>query len=263
MKNEILQCNKVDNNGLNYNTIDNILSRYSEMRDSITDVIGEEKLKMLGDASPIIKFATRSVSFISQIKFLSFLKGFSEGTDNLEDKLKKLEKYINNSQNKAEFIADSISKVIFANSKKAVFVMGTMISKLIDKEYEVNHTELTCIDALSKCFDYDLMNTIQIKNFIKMMFPNRGIESLFAIDKDLYDYCRFNDLDFDSIKLTIDKLISLHIIMKETDVNSYENEMNPELDLDKYFNELEYAYKFTKVGIDFLEYISVLEKINF
>ena len=270
MEKEILQCNNLDTDVSNYNEIGNFLSSYDEIKNLVKDVIGEQHLELFEDVSSIIKFAKGSMNFINRIKFKCFLRGFSQETDNLEKKLKKLEKYINNSENKAEFVADSISKVIFANSKKGVLVMGTIISKLIDEEDEIKYTELICIDALSKCFDHDLMNAIDVKNFIKTKrkrFPNIGIESLFAIDKDLYDYCRFNDLDFDSIKLTIDKLISLHIIMKETEVNSYENKINPEFELDelegKYYSELEYTYKFTKVGIDFLEYISVLEKIDF
>ena len=54
---------------------------------------------------------------------------------------------MNNSENKTEFIAKSIQKVMFANSKNAVFVMGTIISKLTDKEKDVKYTELVCIDA--------------------------------------------------------------------------------------------------------------------
>ena len=98
-------------------------------------------------------------------KFMFFLKGFYGVEHPTEEKLERLYKYIDN-ETKAEFIADTFSKVLLSNSKLSCTVMGYTIQKLVDGKITLTYDDLICSAALCTFFDYDIVNYKNICDII-------------------------------------------------------------------------------------------------
>lgn len=131
------------------------LQTYVDKKDSLPI------LEVVGDASSLVGFLTKSISWIGKMKFKAFLKGlFYENPSPHE--MDKLLKYIEKSEKRTEFITNELDKVLASNSKIACCIMGILTSKMINLNRDATYEDLLLIQALKE------LNDFEIKSFIKL-----------------------------------------------------------------------------------------------
>ncbi len=157
-----------------------------------------------------------------QKKFKSFLKGFSIDEKPTEIQLRKLKEYIDN-ETKAEFVADTFSKILLSNSSKACLIMGTILKDIVEMRNDLKHEELIAINALKEFYDVDIVNF----NIIQSVFVEKSEEKIGSTD--ILSKIKHNNLDDISVLMTLDKAAATQLLFvttsvdMSTEVNKFEN----------------------------------------
>ncbi|WP_144498077.1 hypothetical protein [Bacillus paralicheniformis] len=140
------------------------------------DILDNDFVQLVGDSSKIVGFLRGSSELIIRKKFESFLKGFSLDEKPTEVQLERLIKYIDD-ETKAEFIADTFSKILLAQSSKACMIMGSVLNEVVKNKDGLSHEHLTCINALLNFYDMDIENYkllySSLSKFGKAKFNNK------------------------------------------------------------------------------------------
>lgn len=197
-------------------------------------VFENELVQLIGSSSKALSFIGKSRELIIRKKFNAFLNGFSENEQPTKRQLEKLVNYIDD-ESKAEFISDTISKIILSNSSKSCLLIGTLIKSLVNEGRGIDHEKLVCITALTDFYDIDIRNYKEIFDYVewkKSKYSSKKIQqkpTIFTIDYNhsLKDYAKNNNLNFPSLILTLEKSINNQLISK-----SYEAEIDVEYDKD-------------------------------
>lgn len=206
-----------------------------------------EKVKdyteLLGDIFKVVNFVRGTTSFILQKRFEHFLKGFSKKDVPTEKQIEKLMEYIDN-EKKAEFIADTFSKIILARSSKACLIMGTLLQTMLDNKDDLTYKELIVIQALSTFFDEDITNFMFIFNFIdqerQSKVIGRDVLSSYLSGKHFNEELEKNGLDKNSMQLTIEKLAANQLLTKSSRVKSKTGDfITAEAETEPYFQVTE------------------------
>lgn len=209
------------------NTIDKI-EKFLSIKESVLD---NDYIQLFGESSKVISFLTKSSNLIIQRKFESFLTGFNLKNKPNEQQLLKLERYID-SEIKAEFIADTFSKILLSKSSKSCLVMGTILNSLVENNEDIKQEQLISINALINFFDIDLTNYIFICRHLDI-----GIPKYLPTEKFKEELLQ-NNLDNTGVWLTIDKCISLQIINRHDLLDLDINEETPSFssgEVNRYF----------------------------
>lgn len=202
--------------GKSLNLISEKISGFLSTKDNLLE---NEYVEILGDAFKTVKFLKSANDLIAKRKFIYFLKGFYGVEKPTEQKLEKLSKYIDN-EAKAEFIADSFSKVLLSNSKFACTVMGYTIQNLIDSKTPLSYDTLICSAALCTFFDYDVINYKGICDVIAKYFEKYPKRNIIEYNYKLIKNCnRFSNQNEESIRLTIEKSFSQQLFERQTDID--------------------------------------------
>ncbi|NME96564.1 hypothetical protein HF847_11330 [Clostridium cochlearium] len=224
------------------------ISNYLDIKDS---VLKNDYIEFLCDFSKVIGFFQKSTKVLLQKKFEAFLTGFRNNENPTEEQLEKLSNYINNEE-KAEFIADTLSKILLSKSRKSCLIMGYIMQKIVDNKRTLSHYDLIYIDSLTNFFDNDILN---FKFFCKYLLTETRSQRLFIYNNKLFkEECLKSNIDNYSMMLTIEKCVSCQLLIKKNEINldideddvilsSVENDnyyiiSNPGKILYKYINEL-------------------------
>lgn len=121
------------------------------------DILENDYVQLLGDSSKMLGFLRSSSELILRKKFESFLKGFSLDEQPNEAQLQRLIKYIDD-ENKAEFIADTFSKILLSKSSRACLIMGSILNSIVENSEDLTHAHLVSINALMNFYDMDIEN---------------------------------------------------------------------------------------------------------
>lgn len=195
------------------------ISEFLEEKDSL---LNNKYVQLLGDTSKIINLVRGTSELILQKKFESFLKGFSISGKPTEIQLEKLKKYIDN-ETKAEFVADTFSKILLSNSSKACLIMGTILKDIVEMGNDLKHEELIAINALKEFYDVDIVNF----NIIQSVFVEKSEEKIGSTD--ILSKIKHNNLDDISVLMTLDKAAATQLLFvttsvdMSTEVNKFEN----------------------------------------
>lgn len=233
--------------------LDTKLSKYLSLKDGL---INNDYVEVFGDAFKVLKLISSTSQLISKKKLAYFLKGLSYNQEPTDVQLHKLYEYINSEQ-KAEFISESVIKVFNSNSKKASYLIGLLIHGLINSNVNITYKELVCANALSTFFDYDLDNIIILNKYIKYL-NNKRNNVWFNFGFSLKKWCNNNDIKIDdSVALTVQKCVSSQILTEDIEVD---------LDIDEDtvgFSSVDssVSYKFTTAGCLLLNNLKYLEKL--
>ncbi|MGE6625819.1 hypothetical protein [Bacillus pumilus] len=205
---------------------ENILDRaikhmesYLQVKNNILD---NDYVQLIGDSSRVVRFLHNSSKLIHKKKFQSFLKGFSMDEDPTQAQLEKLIEYVDD-ESKAEFISDTLSKVLFSNSSKACVIMGTILKDIVEKQNDLKHEELVAINALIEFYDVDIVNF----NEIQSVFFEKSEEKIGL--SDILFKIKHNKLDDLSVLMTLDKATTAQLFFKtasvdmSTEVNDFEH----------------------------------------
>jgi len=95
-------------------------------------IVENDYVEMFSEISPMLKFAKNIFDFAQEIKFNMFLKGFNENDIPLDQQIQKLRKYIDNPI-RAEFIANTINKILSANSSEACLIIETISNSVVNE----------------------------------------------------------------------------------------------------------------------------------
>jgi hypothetical protein len=211
------------------------IAHYLDLKKGILE---NDYVEVLGDTFKVIGFVKNTTSIVMQKRFESFLKGFKPDEISTEKQIEKLIDYIDD-ETKAEFIADTFSKIMLARSSKACLIMGAMLQSMLNNKAKLSHRDLICIHALSNFFDDDISNFNFIYRYIST--NNKGKPSRTAILSGK----RFNQeiidkaLDRESVLLTIEKAVVHQLLLKYNEVDLSIDEDGPSslssADVDEYF----------------------------
>lgn len=199
-----------------------IKKKISEFLEEKNSLLNNEYVQLLGDTSKIINLVRGTSELILQKKFESFLKGFSIVEKPTGIQLEKLKKYIDN-ETKAEFVADTFSKILLSNSSKACLIMGTILKDIVEMRNDLKHEELIAINALKEFYDVDISNF----NIIQSVFVEKSEEKIGLTD--ILFKIKHNNLDDISVLMTLDKAAATQLLFKtssvdmSTEVNDFEN----------------------------------------
>lgn len=199
-----------------------IKKKISEFLEEKNSLLNNEYVQLLGDTSKIINLVRGTSELILQKKFESFLKGFSIVEKPTGIQLEKLKKYID-TETKAEFVADTFSKILLSNSSKACLIMGTILKDIVEMRNDLKHEELIAINALKEFYDVDISNF----NIIQSVFVEKSEEKIGLTD--ILFKIKHNNLDDISVLMTLDKAAATQLLFKtssvdmSTEVNDFEN----------------------------------------
>ncbi|WP_169056822.1 hypothetical protein [Bacillus pumilus] len=195
---------------------ENILDRaikhmegYLQVKNNILD---NDYVQLIGDSSRVVRFLHNSSKLIHKKKFQSFLKGFSMDEDPTQAQLENLIEYVDD-ESKAEFISDTLSKVLFSNSSKACVIMGTILKDIVEKRNDLKHEELVAINALIEFYDVDIVNF----NEIQSVFFEKSEEKIGL--SDILFKIKHNKLDDLSVLMTLDKATTAQLFFKTASVD--------------------------------------------
>ncbi|NOU67501.1 hypothetical protein GC096_26000 [Paenibacillus sp. LMG 31461] len=188
-----------------------------------------------GEDSKLLGFVRNSSTIIMQRKFDTFLNGFIKDGVTVEDQLEELIDFIDN-EAKAEFIAETFSKIILSKSTQACLILGSMLGTLIKSKADIEYKYLVCVNVLMNLYDIDIINF----KFVYLYINNSSSRRKTAIleGKKFNVYCDANDLELSSVFLTIDKCVSNQILNKynEVSLNMDSNDIDSsDADVDEYF----------------------------
>ncbi|MGG3453850.1 hypothetical protein [Paenibacillus rhizolycopersici] len=212
------------------------ISHYLDLKKGI---IENEVVEVLGDAVKIVGFVRNTTSLIMQKRFESFLKGFTTGSIPTEDQIEKLIDYIDDEM-KAEFIADTFSKIMLARSSQACLIMGTMLNDLMESKHQISHEKLICIQALSQFFDDDIKNFSFIYRYISDRYKGKSKRRSGQLSgKAFNNSIAEKGLIKESIQMTIEKAVTCQLLLKYNEVDLSIDEDSPSIsstaDVEEYF----------------------------
>jgi len=191
------------------------VSKYIDLKDFITE---NEITQVVGDSVNVVKFVNSATRYISNKRMMSFLNGLSINEQLTESEISKLTDYIDNEE-KAEYIANAFSKVFQSNSNSACYIMGKILSSVIEKGETISHEELIAFNTLTYLFDKDIENLkILLDFFDEEAYSER---SLPVVDiRTTFSYLNYINQSQGSMYLTIEKLLSNGIIFKIYEANT-------------------------------------------
>ncbi|RXT14907.1 hypothetical protein [Ammoniphilus sp. CFH 90114] len=210
------------------------ISNYLDVK---KDILENDYVQLLGDTVKVVGFVKNTTSLIMQKRFESFLRGFKPEEIPTEDQIEKLINYIDD-EAKAEFIADTFSKIMLARSSKACLIMGTMLQTMVNNQSNLSHKDLICIHALSNFFDDDITNFNFIYGYITK--NNKGKKSRTATleGRRFIEAIAEKELDKESVMLTIEKAVTHQLLVKYNEVDLDIDEDEPSFNsanVDEYF----------------------------
>lgn len=200
-------------------SISDKLKGYLDVRDKILD---NEYMQVLGDVSKVVGLLRNANTLISQKRFEAFLKGFEPDETPTDKQLAKLRDYIDNEE-KAQFISDTLSKILLSKSTKSCTILGMIMYDVIENKQNITHDYLVCIDALMNLFDKDIENIEFIYDFIATTKNGR----FFKFNKEFRETCKKENIDKNSIELTLEKAIYHQVLYR-----SYEIDLDLNIDED-------------------------------
>ncbi|THE09171.1 DNA-directed RNA polymerase [Bacillus timonensis] len=220
--------------------------RYLELKDQI---LNNEYVQVFSELSKIAQFVKGTNHLIVNRKFQKFLEGFNENEEPLDNQINKLVNYVTD-EDKAEFIADTFTKVMLTNSSKASLIMGSILHSVISTEGPLEHEKLVCINALTTFFNNDLENV----KFIYEYMQENNRKRLYL--PNLIRYCKEKNINNSSVVLTVEKCVSSQIMFREfeTDISASVDVDNESVDIDN--NDVDEYHKFSRPGIILLTYIN-------
>ncbi|WP_342467292.1 hypothetical protein NSS65_13345 [Bacillus sp. FSL K6-1006] len=205
---------------------ENILDRAIKHMESYLQVknhiLDNDYVQLIGDSSRVVGFLNNSAKLFNRKKLQSFLKGFSMNEDPSQAQLEKLIKYVDD-EDKAEFISDTLSKILFSNSSKACVIMGTILKDIVEKRDVIKHEDLIAIKALTEFYDVDIVNF----NIIQSVFVEKSEEKIGLID--ILRKIKHSNLDEISMLMTLDKAAATQLLFvstsvdMSTEINDFEN----------------------------------------
>jgi hypothetical protein len=235
-------------NGISKSIYDQALDhikKYLDLRDKVLD---NEFVQLAGDVSKVVSFVRGANQLIVNKRFNSFLKGFSDNEVPTQEQIEKLIKYIDD-ESKAEFISDTFTKILLANSSKACLLMGTLLKSIVDQGGDLDHDKLVCISALTNFFDIDLKNFKTIFDFIdeksaksNPVGASRKKLKTFTLD-GLGKFSKDKGLNYSSILLTVEKSVTSQLVSRSYQANisvEYDKDMDmtdvDNTDIDEYYH---------------------------
>lgn len=204
------------------NTLDRVINHVQKCLKVKNNLFDNEYVQLIGDFSKVYSFFKKATNLMHQKKFESFLEGFSENEDPTLTQLEKLIEYVDDAS-KAEFISDTLAKVLFSNSSKACVIMGTILKDIVEKRNDLKHEELVAINALIEFYDVDIVNF----NEIQSVFFEKSEEKIGL--SDILFKIKHNKLDDLSVLMTLDKATTAQLFFKtasvdmSTEVNDFEH----------------------------------------
>ncbi|MEY9867828.1 hypothetical protein ABIE66_003207 [Peribacillus sp. B2I2] len=213
MENEIEQAKNM------LDTISGKLKGYLDARDNILD---NEYVQVLGDVSKVVGLLRNASTLIAQKRFEAFLKGFKPNDIPTETQLAKLRDYIDNEE-KAQFISDTLSKILLSKSTKSCTILGMIMYEVIENKQNISLDYLVCIDALMNLFDKDIDNI----KFLYEFFDTTKTGKFFASSKAYKEACKNRDIDTNSMELTLEKAV-YHQVVRRT----YEIDLDLDIDVE-------------------------------
>ncbi|WP_368004422.1 hypothetical protein MHI58_09030 [Bacillus sp. FSL K6-2869] len=204
------------------NALEKTLEKISNLLEVKNSILDNDYFQLIGDTSKIIGLFRSASELILKKKFESFLKGFSINEKPTEIQLEKLKEYIDD-ETKAEFVADTFSKILLSNSSKACLIMGTILKDIVEMRNDLKHEELIAINALKDFYDVDIFNF----NIIQSVFVEKSEEKIGLTD--ILFRIKHNNLDDISVLMTLDKAAATQLLFKtssvdmSTEVNDFEN----------------------------------------
>lgn len=200
-------------------SISDKLKGYLDVRDKILD---NEYVQVLGDVSKVVGLLRNASSLISQKRFEAFLKGFKPDEVPTDEQLAKLRDYIDNEE-KAQFISETLSKILLSKSTKSCTILGMIMYDVIENKQSISHDYLVCIDALMNLFDKDIENIEFIYDYIATTKTGR----FYGEGKKFKDVCKEHGVDTKSLELTMDKAVYHQVLRR-----SYEIDLDLDIDVE-------------------------------
>lgn len=254
--NEILEVTSDDFKNIDKVTADIIdtLKSYLDIKESLGIDNGME---ILGDLNTGFRVLKNMNDLRWKSHFKSFVKGFNIEEELPEKKLEKLKKYIDD-ENKAYFISDLLSKILFSKSKKSCIIIGYILNHLTENNSDLLPQYIVCADALTDLFDHDIDNlkfiNLYMNNEVDGIHENKKKSKYISYGKKLKEVLNYNKIDNTGMILSMEKLSSKQILFKEYDITSELDVEMESVDVDSQ----EY-YTLSKVGEMICEYIRKLE----
>ncbi|MEC1488894.1 hypothetical protein [Bacillus subtilis] len=208
--------NEIANNSKN--TLDKALEHIETYMQIKNDILENDYVQLLGDSSKMLGFLRSSSELILRKKFESFLKGFSLDEQPNEAQLQRLIKYIDD-ETKAEFIADTFSKILLSKSSRACLIMGSILNSIVENSEDLTHAHLVSINALMNFYDMDIENY----KLLLFLFEKQKNMSLHHITNAIKD----KNLDRTSVIITLEKSVSHQLLFREMKV---ELDVDPDAD---------------------------------
>ncbi|GAF14914.1 hypothetical protein JCM19046_3524 [Bacillus sp. JCM 19046] len=209
------------------------IKKYVEIKD---DYMINDTLEVVSDSVGVITLVKGLHGMIVKRRFNAFLKGLSNEELITNKQLAKLEGYIDN-EAKAEYVADSFTKVITSNSTKACMIMGAILHDSLSED-KIDHKKLICMSALANFYDADIANFIAIDDWIskesklRNLYIRKPLREKVDIDT-LNKYLNSNNLDKESVRLTLEKCVSSQLVLKTYDVDievNYDEDFGADVD---------------------------------
>ncbi|TWJ43933.1 hypothetical protein [Bacillus licheniformis] len=199
-------------------TLEKALKHMESYMQIKNDFLDNEFVQLLSESSKLVGFLRSSSELIVRKKFEAFLKGFSLDETPTEAQLERLIKYIDD-ETKAEFIADTFSKILLARSSKACVIMGSILNDVVENKDNLTHEHLTCINALMNFYDMDIENYKFLYDFLADEPALR--KKWFGLSYMINEH----NLNKSSIEITLEKSISTQIIQRGMELDIEDGEM--------------------------------------
>ncbi|MGX4177389.1 DNA-directed RNA polymerase [Bacillus velezensis] len=239
---------------------------FNGYKDLKKTIVENDYVEMFSEISPMLKFAKNIFDFAQEIKFNMFLKGFNENDIPLDQQIQKLRKYIDNPI-RAEFIANTINKILAANSSEACLIIGTILNSVVNENKDIEHEKLVVINALASFFNHDIQNYRKILGYINLKAEktnkNRNIimkEPKVIYHSDVWGQGNKQKIQAESMYLTLDKCVSFQIVNRE-----YETRTDSSIDIDfesvDVETELDDFYVISSAGFTLYKYIKRLSEV--
>lgn len=237
------------------NVLESINLKIESYLDVKSDFINDDYLEVLGDSVNVVKAFTSISKLIKKKRLSYFLKGLSKENEPSFEQLCKLYDYIDDEE-KAEIIADAISKVISANSKLASFLIGLLMNRLINSEERIEHEYLIYLNAMSSFFDNDIHNFVLLKEYFDT--ENVLVNDNFDFHNGFVNWSSKNGKnEFGSIELTVEKAVSSQILIKYIETQLHTDETDHR-DMNVIQEETLSITNAGKILFDNLKYLDIL-----
>ncbi|GBG10269.1 hypothetical protein PAT3040_04991 [Paenibacillus agaridevorans] len=212
------------------------ISHYLDLKEGIME---SEFVQVVGDSVKFVGFVRNTTALIMQKRFESFLKGFNPTQQPTEKQMQKLIDYIDD-ESKAEFIADTFSKIMLAQSSEACLLMGTILNTMVENKETLAHDDLICVQALSNFFNYDIKNYRFIYEFITRVGKDGKARTSSILEGKIFNEAVLNEgLDKKSLLLTVEKAVTYQLLMKynvvEVDIPDETPSIGSSADVDEYY----------------------------